>query len=229
MLFVWGTRHYGKVDEFAQQFVVTQFGHFWFLPVFPIGSMWVTKHRDSHLYGHPVGLSGKSIAAAYGRTWGLLGGAVAVTAGIALVSPAAIVAGAAMMAIGLATWRWRRVRDAREQRRAGFGYLALGTGCDPLRMPRAYARHLKPELEARWATLADGRTPADVARLGAVSVPQAIAAYALLRVVARIERGEVARRARADSETILDAQPSAALAGAPYRAELPAQLAVGDG
>ena len=92
MLLVWGTRAYGRVDGFERQFAVTQFFHVWFLPVIPLGSTWVTEDLGDRINGHAIRLSGKSLAAAYLRTWGLLGGALAATIGVvsgALV-PAAI-------------------------------------------------------------------------------------------------------------------------------------------
>ena len=107
MLLVWGTRAYGRVDGFERQFAVTQFFHVWFLPVIPLGSTWVTEDLGDRTNGHAIRLSGKSLAAAYLRTWGLLGGALAATIGVvsgALV-PAAI--GAAVTGAGAATFRWR--------------------------------------------------------------------------------------------------------------------------
>jgi hypothetical protein len=196
MLIVWGTRHYGKVDQFAQQYAVTRFGHVWFLPMIPMESIWVTGRWGDDLAGHPRRLSLRSVGAAYARTWGLLGGAIALITGLTSASPIAVAVGAALLAAGLASFRWRNLRTAREHRRAGFNLLTIGTACDPLDMPPEYAMILRPALEERWAELAAGHTPDDVARIGATSVPQAATAYALLRVIACVEPGRTAPTAR---------------------------------
>jgi hypothetical protein len=222
MLIVWGTKHYGRTEEVEGQFAVTRFGHVWFLPFIPLGTLWVTSHHGRELSGHGRRWSWRSLLAGYLRPWGTLYAAVGV---ISL----AIGEGTTMLAIGgvlgglaLATLGWRTQRKPRELRRGRFNMLTLGTACDPLAMPRDFASHLHGQAKQRWAKAAGTLTPEDVAVRGSTSAPQAAAAYVLLRMTARLEKGEVARRARSASEEILDRTGALELTGSPYRDELPA-------
>jgi len=179
--------------------------------------MWVVRDEDGGLRGHGVKMSGKSVVAGYARVWGPL----AAIGSIASGGIGGIVAGAAIGALSVWSWTWRSVRGAREQRRSDFHHLAYGTRCDPLWMPKELASEMKAHVDAAWAEVADGKTPEDVARLGASSPQQAVLAYASLRLAARIAPGEHARRAREASERVLDAirdVDGAALEGGPYRA-----------
>jgi hypothetical protein len=87
---------------------------------------------------------------------------------------------------------------------------------------------LQAEVAARWAKVADGSTPEDVARLGAATPAQAVLAYASLRLAARLAPGNHAREAREASDRVLDAvKDTAALEGGPYRSVGQAQLPPG--
>ena len=183
MLFIWGHRYYGQVGGQDGQCSMTRFAHGWFLPLFPMSSMWMTVRSSEVPAGHPMRLSLAGVVHGY---------------------------------------RWRTLRNPRRQRRARYTLMTIGTGCDPLRMPRLYASHLRAQAENRWLRTAGTLTPDDVVRRGAASLEQAAAAYTLLRLVARLETGPRARAARATSEQILDAATDLKLDGAPYRDELPA-------
>src|SRR5262249_49702497 len=52
------------------------------------------------------------------------------------------------------------------------------------RFPRAMRQQIKSALDARWAALATGRPPDDVAKFGAKTFDEAIVAYGLLRLSA---------------------------------------------
>jgi hypothetical protein len=121
------------------------------------------------------------------------------------------------------TWTWRSVHGQRERRRSDFHLLAYGTRCDPLRMEHEFATSLQPHIGRRWAEVADGKSPEDVAQLGAASSAQAVLAYAALRLAARLAPEDQARRqSLAESERILDAvKETPALEGGPYRAIAP--------
>lgn len=70
MIFVWGTRLYGKVDEVPGLFhVATKFFHIWFLPLIPLGSHVVIEKSWNKWRGVPITLSGKSTLIALARVW----------------------------------------------------------------------------------------------------------------------------------------------------------------
>lgn len=63
MLFIWGKRSYGSVDRVGNAAIKTVFGHFWYLPLFPMTSYYVDLkskaafelnriHRRSALFGY---------------------------------------------------------------------------------------------------------------------------------------------------------------------------------
>jgi hypothetical protein len=224
MIIIYGTRYYGQVDGYGGQRQATRFAHYFWLPLFPVGTMWITRDVDGgYFQGHAVRFSGRSIVAAYARVWGPL----AAVGTIATGGLGGIVAGAAIGALSVWSWTWRSVRGAREQRRSDFHLLAYGTRCDPLRMPLELAHALKSDIDERWAQIADGRTPEDVARLGAANLEQAVLAYGALRLGARTAPREHRKRALDASDRILDSirdVDGAALEGGPYRSAAIAEL-----
>lgn len=69
MFVYYGTRHCGPVDAIAELGEVrTRFFHVWFVPLIPIGSMFITEDTDDGVRGSKVGLSLKSIFVAWSRT-----------------------------------------------------------------------------------------------------------------------------------------------------------------
>ncbi|HEU4729439.1 MAG TPA: hypothetical protein VFT22_16170 [Kofleriaceae bacterium] len=227
MIVIYGTRFYGQVDGHAGQRQLTRFFHLYYLPLFPVGTLWVTRALDRGYHGHAVRMSGRSVLAGYARVWGPIAGIAALASG----SIGGAIAAAALVAASAWTWAWRSVRSERERRRSDYHLLAFGTRCDPLRMADELASVLHAEVAARWETVADGCTPEDVARLGAANPAQAVLAYARLRLAARLLPPAPARDALLASERILDAIKDAdpALDGGPYRSTAQAQLPAGAG
>jgi hypothetical protein len=231
MIVIYGTRFYGQVDSYEGQHQLTKFFHIYYVPLIPVGTLWVTRELDRGYSGHAVQMSGKSVLAGYARVWG----PVAAIAAIAAGSVGGIVAAAALAGVSVWTWTWHSVRNARERRRSDFHLLAFGTRCDPLKMEDELASVLAANVAERWAQVANGSTPEDVARLGAADPTQAVLAYASLRLAARLAPGEHARKARDASERILDAikDGDAMLEGGPYRStgqpQLPEGASVTDG
>lgn len=226
MIVIFGTRHYGQVDRHDGEYASTRFAHLYWLPLFPVGSIWVTQDGPDGMRGHALRVSGKSIAAGYARVWG----PIAAIAAVANGGIAGVVGAGVAAAVTGWSWSWRRVRDARELRRSDYHLLAFGTRCDPLRMPRQLAEALRSSLEERWSKVSDGKTPADVARFGGDHPAQSVLAYAMLRLAARTAPGAHAASARDASERVLDAlrdtDASALLEGGPYRsAQLAGELA----
>lgn len=217
MIVIYGTRHYGQVDSHDGEYAVTRFAHVYWLPLFPVGSAWITDGTNDDLRGHKVRISGRSIAAGYARVWG----PIATIAAIATGGLGGLVTAGVAAAMTGWSWSWWRLRDARELRRSDYHLLAFGTRCDPLRMPRDLIDALRPSLEQRWSQVSDGRTPDDVARFGGANPAQSVLAYAMLRLAARTAPGEHAAKARDASDRILDAlagtDASSLLEGGPYR------------
>lgn len=222
MIVIYGTRFYGQVDGYGGQRQLTKFFHIYYVPLVPVDTLWVTREEEGGRYrGHAVKMSGRSVLAAYARVWGPIAAAGSFLAG----SVGGFVAGAALLAVAGWTWSWRSVRSAREQRRSDFHLLAFGTRCDPLQMDPELAAQLSAQVAQRWAEVADGNAPEDIARLGAANPAQAVLAYASLRLAARLAPGDAAAASRAASERILDAvKETPALEGGPYRSAGPAQL-----
>jgi hypothetical protein len=226
MIVIYGTRFYGEVNSYGGQRQLTKFFHMYWVPLVPVSTLWVTRDLDDGYSGHAVVMSARSVAAGYARVWGPVAAICAVISG----NLGGYVAAGALMAMSAWTWSWRSVRAARERRRSDFHQLAFGTRCDPLDMDARLASVLQADVAERWAQVADGNTPDDIARLGAANPAQAVLAYASLRLAARLAPGDAARAARTASERVLDALKDAnpvALEGGPYRSTMPAQLPAG--
>lgn len=225
MLVIYGTRFYGEVDSYGGQRQLTRFFHIYYMPLLPVDTLWVTRDLDEGHSGHPVKMSGRSLLAGYTRVWGPVAAIGAFLAG----SVSGMVIAGALVALSVWTWSWRSVRSAREQRRSDFHLLAFGTRCDPLKMDDDLASTLQNHVSERWAEVADGNSPEDIARLGAATPAQAVLAYASLRLAARLAPGDDARRSLDASERVLDAiKDRPTLDGGPYRAT-PPQLPAASG
>ena len=195
MIVIWGTRRVGKIDEREGQFALTRFAHVYWLPLFPVGAVWIT--RDG--YGHSMKMSARGVAAGYARTWGALLGAAGVagaggTAGF-IVALAAV--GTAALSLG-----WRKPATKAAERRSDLNQLAFGTRCEPSLLPDELLVVLRPELEARWRELANGETPSDVARFGTDDPARAAAAYGVLRLTALTLPATQRQEAEADAARI---------------------------
>lgn len=230
MIVIYGTRFYGEVDSYGGQRQLTKFFHIYYVPLVPVDTLWVTRDLDRGYSGHPVKMSGRSVLAGYARVWGPVAAIGAFIAG----SVGGLVAAGALIGLSAWTWTWRSIRTAREQRRSDFHLLAFGTRCDPLHMSDELASSLQGHVAERWAEVAQGNSPEDVARLGATNPAQAVLAYASLRLAARLAPGDDARRSREASDRILDAvKDTPALDGGPYRSvaqpALPGEVVDGPG
>lgn len=209
MIVIWGTRNAGKVDHREGQYALTRFAHVYWLPLFPVSAMWVT--RDG--YGHTMKMSGKSVVAAYARTWGVILGIAGFIGWIGL--PAAIV-GVSLAAL---SWAWKDVSMASDKRRSDLNQLAFGTRCEPKLLPDGLAGGIKAELDARWAQISDGQSPDEVARYGTDDVTRAATAYGILRLTALSLPGDQARDAEAKAARIAEGvrEKGQLESGGPYR------------
>jgi hypothetical protein len=112
MIIIGGSSLYGRVDKVPGLFhVATQFAHIFWLPVIPLGSIIILEENAHGYRGVKYGLSGRSVLAAYLRSWPLLAAVGLLTAaGLILTDggagrAAAVLAGLAgigMLAAGLA-------------------------------------------------------------------------------------------------------------------------------
>jgi hypothetical protein len=180
MIVIYGRRSYGRVDAHGGEHAHTNFAHIYYMPLVPIGSFWVTEDLGGSVRGFKITASGKSILAAYLRMWGPFAAVVGMaTGGLGgyLVAAAAIVA-------CLYAWTWRSLGGASNLRKSDFHLLAFGTRCDPVRLPTELRLQFKAELDDKWAKLATGRPPEDVATHGAKTLDEAVVAYGLLRLAA---------------------------------------------
>jgi hypothetical protein len=215
-----GTTLYGKVDDYAGQHQLTRFVHVGYVPLIPVGATWILRGYD----GHKMALSARSVIAGYTRIWGPIASVMAL---MVLGGVGRWIAAGAFAAVTALTWTWRSTRSRREQRRSEVHVYAFGTRCDPLRMGIPLARQLHAALTERWAEFSGGATPEEVAQQGASSALQAVTAYGLLRLAARLAPPDQARLAREASERILDEiheVDAAAFAGGPYRGARQLQL-----
>jgi hypothetical protein len=75
MLIIYGSRLYGRIEDFCGTHISTRFVHLWYLPLFPTGSHLVLGQSDDGdgYRGIPIGLSFRSMIAGYLRVWGVFG------------------------------------------------------------------------------------------------------------------------------------------------------------
>ncbi len=217
MIVIWGTRRVGTIDKREGQYALTRFAHVYWLPLFPVGAVWIT--RDG--YGHAMKMSGRGVAAGYARTWGpLLGVAGVAGAG----GMAGFVVALAAVSTAALSWSWRKPATKAAERRSDMNHLAFGTRCEPSLMPDDLLVVLRPELESRWHKLSNGDTPSDVARFGTEDPARAAAAYGVLRLTALSLPAKQRHEAETEATRIAEKLHDMPLLteGGPYRnVELP--------
>lgn len=204
-----GHRRYGRVRMHGGEYAETGFVHLSYLPLWPVGSVWVTNEPGgAAAAAFPIRLHARSVAAAYLRTWGLL------LAVCLAVAPDLIANGLAVVVAALCGWSWtsRSRRGVRVLQRSDFDRVALGSRCDPAWMTSAMRDDLSRKLAAQLAERDDARPPDDVARFGPRDLTEATTAYGLLRIAA-VDRPD----ARAAADRLLANAMSPQAQGAPYR------------
>jgi hypothetical protein len=206
---IYGRRAYGRVHQHEGEYADTQFAHIDFIPLFPIGSFWVTQDLgNGQRLGFPIKLNGKSVAATYLRIWGPL---IALICLATTTSLAGTLAGAIIASLSVWAWTWRSRRGDMALRRSDFDRVALGSRCDPAWMSASMRDRLAKSLETSLSKREDARPPDDVARFGAKDVQEAVLAYGILRTA---KHGEA--RAAAD-RLLTSAFEQLPSDGGPYR------------
>ena len=186
MIIVFGHRGYGRVDEWGGEYAQTRFAHVYYMPIFPVGSQWITVDGQGRPIGLKIGAHGRSIAATYLRLWAPL---IALACFAAVPGLVTGILAAALCAASAYAWSWRVLRGTLTRRRSDFRLLAFGARCDPGRLPLETRAVLKQSLEVRHARLPEQRPLEDVARFGARSLDEAVIAYGLLELAALEHRG----------------------------------------
>src|ERR1051326_9165890 len=179
MIIIYGHRAYGRVDEHDGEYLQTTFAHVYYLPLVPTGSMWVTRDGRDGTFGLKIPLDGKSVLAAYLRTWALVLAIVPFVVAPSLVTG---VGGLALLALSLYSWTWRGLRGVLARKRGDFNLLAYGTRCEPRRIGADTRARLTAALEARHAKRPEQRPVEEIARFGATDLDEAVIAYGLLRL-----------------------------------------------
>jgi hypothetical protein len=67
MLLIWGKRSYGAVSKVGTISVKTVFGHFWYLPLFPMTSYYVDSSNDGAFELNSI--NWRSVLCGYVRVW----------------------------------------------------------------------------------------------------------------------------------------------------------------
>ena len=218
MVIVWGRKLAGYVGAVHGHHAATRYFHLFWLPLFPIGFVWITgRNAEGLIEGHPARVSWRSLAAGYLRWWGSLA-ALSVVGGVVLWHPTQMLATAPLTALMLLSWSWRRVRSPAELRERELFEAAVGTYCDPDLLIMPMVRELRRQLEQTWGQKWPSLSPQDVARRGATDPAQVAGAYALLRLSAREAGGDKRRELTALARKLATREKAAMSAGAgPYR------------
>ena len=72
MLIVFGTRFCGKIASVNNQWIESKFFSVMFVPIFPVGSMFVTGSEFRSRKGFSMGINAQSVKAVYGRLFSLI-------------------------------------------------------------------------------------------------------------------------------------------------------------
>ncbi len=207
VIVIYGQRAYGAVDEQAGQYAVTKFAHIYYMPLVPVGSVWLTKPDR----GIPTPLNGKSVLSAYARTWGLLAGTLMLVAGLSGAILTAVL-GVVILGASIATWKlWGKRTSEDAKLRGNLNALAFGTYCPPELLSGPIRQHYTLELQRRQQITPNARPPEDVARFGTRDLGELVRTYGILSLHGTSQAREQL------SELLRLKAPSAELADGIYR------------
>ena len=183
MLIIWGTRLYGRCDEVGGMFhIATRFFHVWYIPLIPMGSVVVLERSANSWRGVSVGLSGKSVFAAYARGWSFVGAVLLFIFGMTMLNDrrpdiAAAVIGfslsAVCLVIGALAWAGPWFKKAKYERAIALaeriGVKEEGLVLIELAFNRISEQDAKEALDALHADAAE------IARLQSAALTQQVA------------------------------------------------------
>ena len=99
MIFIWGSRLYGKSEQVKGVWhVATRFGHLWFLPLFPVSGSFAVLDKDQ---GASIPISAKSVLVTYLRGWGIPLSVILGVIGVSGIMAQQIAGGVGFLAAGL--------------------------------------------------------------------------------------------------------------------------------
>ena len=206
MRITYGTDLYGYVRECDGRFVATKFFHIQYMPLVPLGSMWVTDQSVtepfnsdlsalafSRLRGREITFHPLSVVSAYLRTW------APVAAVLCFYNQENLWGGALLGMIPL-SWLGRHASAAQRERQR---MMVKGTGlsCPPELLPRRRAKKLYTRALEAWRQC-HGDEPVEQASAdGGDGIKEALR-YGVLRLRARANGS---RKDRALAETLFQA------------------------
>jgi hypothetical protein len=122
MIVIWGSGVYGKVDEVPRLFhVATRFGHLYYVPLIPLGSVVVLQNSPDGFYGVSIPFSGKSIILAWLRAVLVLGAIAGVVYGAIQLFDGNYNQGAGfLLGAAIALGGWVYSKKARNINRASY-------------------------------------------------------------------------------------------------------------
>lgn len=170
-------RVFGKVDEYGGELVASRFWRLWFLPIIPLGSVWLSGSSDT---AQPIRWHGRSILAAYLRTWA----PILWLLSFSFDSSRAYTAAGIAVALCAWSWTWRMAHRRKAQLRADFDLVALGSQCPPRSLLPGELERLLTKKQAAFEARGGDRAIEDVARFGSDDLDELLAAYAVLRLTA---------------------------------------------
>jgi hypothetical protein len=188
---IFGIRYFGAVLGCQGQYVATRFFHLYYLPLIPLGSMWVTgeeepeqegwlKTTEKVTLGVPLSLHLLSVLTGYVRAWSLVLAAVC-------FGREDTPWGWLLLSAFLASWTWRAVGGQKARRRRLFG-AATGLFCAPELLPPEQASGLLGRLMTEWRKRYGSGAPE--ALEGPVELATLPLHYAVLRLTARVHGSE---------------------------------------
>jgi hypothetical protein len=224
VIVIWGHRWYGQAFPREGQGIATRGFHIYYVPLIPLGQMWITQRGDGMVRGMTTRWSWRAAMPVFAFQWSVIG---------ALIASASPVVGLPLVAgaIALGVWGFRgsHPRGKREQERRELTAAVLGTGCPPELIERGMLRELAPRLDTAWGQVSPDRSPEDCASLGPRDRREAALAYTLLTVRGHIEGGGLAKTLHDQAGRVLDALERTPMLpqGDPYRGDvlLPEQTA----
>ena len=112
MVIIWGSQFYGKVDHVPGLFyVVTTFGHIWYLPLIPTGSYLIIDDGTGE-NGMQITMSMKSVLMGWGRALSFVVGVILILVGLGNQGPGSdpfasttqLAGGAALIGMGIVSY-----------------------------------------------------------------------------------------------------------------------------
>ncbi|NMO14058.1 hypothetical protein HPC49_50105 [Pyxidicoccus fallax] len=190
-----GVRYYGDVRGCGGQHIATRFVHLYFLPLIPLGSMWVTgeeereekgllgKKKETVTVGVEIPFHFLSAFMGYLRTWMLLFSVISFFQGRYLLGVSLIVASVISILV-------TGVYGAKANRQKLFG-AQTGLYCDPDILPRDTAARMLEQLLPEWRARHGNMPPESFT--GEVEKRCTALHYAVLRLTARTTQSARAR------------------------------------